>query len=78
MYGFPGLGITRFVHQDDTDHHLYHQDQFNKSSAHAHVHFDAPIDELKFDEILTQFVANNIVTADEKMCLMVAYQEANL
>ena len=47
------LGIARFIHREDTDHYLYHQDGFNRDSDHYHAQFKNIINEAKLEEILT-------------------------
>ncbi|HAT9452185.1 TPA: Dot/Icm T4SS effector LegA7, partial [Legionella pneumophila subsp. pneumophila] len=46
------LGVYRFIHRDDTDHDLYHQDEFSMDDNHYHAQFDKAIDESKLENIL--------------------------
>lgn len=71
------LGVYRFVHRDDPDHYLYHQDNFKMDDNHYHAQFQITIDEHKLDSILTTLQKYSIITDTEHASFVKAYHAAN-
>ncbi|KTC79999.1 hypothetical protein Lche_2019 [Legionella cherrii] len=71
------LGVYRFVHRDDPDHYLYHQDSFKMDDNHYHAQFSVSIDEKKLDSILTTFEKYSIISNEEHTRFLQAYHDAN-
>ncbi|ARB93590.1 hypothetical protein [Legionella longbeachae] len=71
------LGVYRFVHRDDYDHHLYHQDNFNMDDNHYHAQFAKTIDEIKLEDILGILEKHNLISSEEHESFIRAYHEAN-
>ncbi|MCW8400196.1 hypothetical protein OQJ26_15535 [Legionella sp. PATHC038] len=71
------LGVYRFVHRDDPDHYLYHQDNFKMDDNHYHAQFSISIDEKKLDSILSTFEKYSIISTDEHTRFIKAYHDAN-
>ncbi|WP_348645842.1 hypothetical protein [Legionella maioricensis] len=71
------LGVYRFVHRQDSDHHLYHQDNFDMNVMHWHAQFKKTIDEVKLEDILGILEKNSLISAEEHISFMKAYHEAN-
>ncbi|KTC83754.1 hypothetical protein [Legionella cincinnatiensis] len=71
------LGVYRFVHRDDNDHNLYHQDNFNMEDNHYHAQFSKTIDEIKLEDILGILEKHTLITAEEHESFLKAYHEAN-
>lgn len=72
------LDIKHFVLHNETDHYLYHQDDFEQTDEHYHAQFDAPITETRLKKILTTFVKYEVISEDEKNQFIKAYQLADL
>ncbi|WP_058480266.1 hypothetical protein [Legionella waltersii] len=71
------LGVYRFVHRNDSDHALYHQDDFDMEDDHYHAQFDKTIDATKLDSICSILERENIITSDEHASFIKAFKEAN-
>ena len=71
------LGIYRFVHRDDPDHNLYHQDTFDLDNSHYHAQFRATIDELKLEAILAILQKHSLITLAEHNSFLNAYHTVN-
>ncbi|WP_454781168.1 hypothetical protein [Legionella sp. WA2022007384] len=71
------LGVYRFVHRDDLDHYLYHQDGFQMDDNHYHAQFAISIDERKLDSILDILQKYSIISEDEHTSFVKAYHDAN-
>jgi hypothetical protein len=71
------LGIYRFVHRDDSDHNLYHQDSFSLDDNHYHAQFAKSIDEFKLEDILAILEKHALITSEENKSFLSAYHVAN-
>ncbi|KTD08985.1 hypothetical protein Lgra_2220 [Legionella gratiana] len=71
------LGVYRFVHRDDLDHYLYHQDTFSMDDNHYHAQFEKTIDELKLEDILSILEKHALISSEEHESFVKAYHEAN-
>ncbi|PWY54792.1 hypothetical protein DGG96_14920 [Legionella qingyii] len=71
------LGVYRFVHRDDADHYLYHQDDFEMEDDHYHAQFAIAINEGKLDSILDVLQKYSIISEEEHKSFVKAYHEAN-
>ncbi|VEB37644.1 Uncharacterised protein [Legionella sainthelensi] len=71
------LGVYRFVHRDDIDHDLYHQDNFNMEDSHYHAQFAKTIDEMKLEDILGILEKHALISSGEHASFIKAYHEAN-
>ncbi|MGL5742952.1 MAG: hypothetical protein ACRCXC_10670 [Legionella sp.] len=52
---FDEVGRPTFVHRDDVDHYLYHDDNFNMDNTHYHIKFKRQLDEPTLDKIFGSF-----------------------
>jgi hypothetical protein len=75
---FDAVGRPTFVHRNDLDHHLYHEDSFNIDDTHYHMKFSRVLDEQTLDRVLSIFVQFDLVTKQEKTNFLTAYQQANI
>jgi hypothetical protein len=71
------MGIYRYVHQTDSDHHLYHHDGFDDEATHYHAQFKTSIDEIKLNAILELMEEHTVITSEEHAGFINAYHEAN-
>ncbi|HAU4072849.1 TPA: hypothetical protein F7Z67_07445 [Legionella pneumophila] len=71
------LGVYRFIHRDDTDHDLYHQDEFSMDDNHYHAQFDKAIDEIKLENILGILEKHSLISSEEHVSFIEAYHKAN-
>ncbi|WP_131794858.1 hypothetical protein [Fluoribacter gormanii] len=71
------LGVYRFVHREDADHYLYHQDDFEMEDDHYHAQFAITINEGKLDSILDVLQKYSIISEEEHKSFVKAYHEAN-
>ncbi|CAM3032517.1 Uncharacterised protein [Legionella steigerwaltii] len=71
------LGVYRFVHRDDADHYLYHQDGFKMDDDHYHAQFAISINEGKLDSILGTLEKYSIISPEEHTSFVKAYHDAN-
>jgi hypothetical protein len=71
------LGIYRFVHREDVDHNLYHQDSFNLEDNHYHAQFAKSIDEIKLEDILAILEKHSLITSEEHKSFLSTYHAAN-
>ncbi|HAT7073901.1 TPA: hypothetical protein JAN90_14275 [Legionella pneumophila] len=71
------LGVYRFIHRDDTDHDLYHQDEFSMDDNHYHAQFDKTIDENKLENILGILEKHSLISSEEHVSFIEAYHKAN-
>lgn len=65
--------FERFVHNEDDDHRLYHNDGLDRNLTHHHIKFNALINHERLAEILSTFVENKIITAKECEAILMAY-----
>ncbi|KTD61287.1 hypothetical protein Lsan_1849 [Legionella santicrucis] len=71
------LGVYRFVHREDSDHALYHQDNLDMDYNHYHAQFSKTIDEIKLEDILGILEKHTLITSEEHTSFLKAYHEAN-
>lgn len=71
------LGVYRFVHREDSDHYLYHQDDFEMDDNHYHAQFAVTINENKLDSILDVLQKYSIISESEHKSFVKAYHDAN-
>ncbi|MBI2786322.1 MAG: hypothetical protein HYX60_08490 [Legionella longbeachae] len=71
------LGVYRFVKHNDSNHHMYHQDNFDRKVKHYHAQFKSSIDTSKLEEILSILEKYSLITSQEHDSFLNAYQEAN-
>ncbi|AMP91462.1 hypothetical protein AXF37_02100 [Legionella pneumophila subsp. pascullei] len=71
------LGVYRFIHRDDHDHDLYHQDEFSMDENHYHAQFDKTIDESKLENILGILEKHSLISSEEHTSFIEAYHKAN-
>ncbi|HAT1721179.1 hypothetical protein SCZ71_10755 [Legionella pneumophila serogroup 1] len=71
------LGVYRFIHRDDSDHDLYHQDEFSMDDNHYHAQFDKAIDEIKLENILGILEKHSLISSEEHVNFIEAYHKAN-
>ncbi|APF02254.1 Uncharacterised protein [Legionella pneumophila] len=71
------LGVYRFIHRDDHDHDLYHQDEFSMDDNHYHAQFDKTIDESKLENILGILEKHSLISSEEHVSFIDAYHKAN-
>ncbi|HAT8179138.1 TPA: hypothetical protein JA361_06585 [Legionella pneumophila] len=71
------LGVYRFIHRDDSDHDLYHQDDFSMDDNHYHAQFDKTIDESKLENILGILEKHSLISSEEHVSFIEAYHKAN-
>ncbi|HAT1772528.1 TPA: hypothetical protein RG395_001456 [Legionella pneumophila] len=71
------LGVYRFIHRDDHDHDLYHQDEFSMDDNHYHAQFDKTIDESKLENILGILEKHSLISSEEHTSFIDAYHKAN-
>lgn len=70
---------TEFYHlvtRDDSDHHLYHQDDFKMNNMHLHAKFKKSIDDTLLENILNIFERSAIISPEEHTSFMKTYHEA--
>ena len=71
------LGIRRYIDNNDSQHHLYHQDNFDRNNTHIHAQFEKTIDATKFKDILKLLKKHSLISAEEYKHVIIAYREAN-
>jgi|GEM_PF-4039337 len=69
--------FDRFIHRDDDDHGMYHQDQYAIDKDHSHFKFKTPITRDKLVGVLDEFIKHNLISKDEKDNVLTKYDDRN-
>ncbi|WED43105.1 hypothetical protein [Legionella cardiaca] len=70
--------VLRWVHREDADHHLFHQDGlFDIEEDHYHAQFALPIDEEKLMQILGVLKKYNVIKETEEAQFIENFHLAN-
>lgn len=72
------LGVSAFIHATDTNHALYHNDDFDQDHVHYHAQFSDTIDEQMLEKILHIFVENSLISFKEKERCLEAFKSASI
>ena len=67
------LGPIRYVHREDDDHSLYHQDTFHMDDGHMHVKFRSKLTENELEHLLQVFVNYQLITPFEKYFFLLGH-----